>query len=204
MLIGDGHLFTFCLNKSNFELSNMRKLALGTQPITLTTLHRFELTHVFAGCDRPSVIYGNSGKLVYSNVNMQDVTYMTTFHTVSNPYAIAFADRDNFFIGSIDEIQKLHVLTHPLENEFARRIAYQESTRSFGVVTMKTEIRHSWGLVESDWFKVLDDQTFESKLTFRDSFIDADSHTINFFSRRWWPFPNGRRRKSPIYLFHVL
>ena len=49
-------------------------------------------------------------------------------------------------IGTIDEIQKLHIRTIPLK-ETPRRITYQEQTQTFGVVTMRHDIHGKDGLV---------------------------------------------------------
>jgi DNA damage-binding protein 1 len=48
-------------------------------------------------------------------------------------------------IGTIDEIQKLHIRTVPL-GESPRRIAYQEATQTFGVITMRVDIQESNGV----------------------------------------------------------
>lgn len=42
-------------------------------------------------------------------------------------------------IGTIDEIQKLHIRTVPL-GETPRRITYQEETQTFGVITMRQDV----------------------------------------------------------------
>jgi DNA damage-binding protein 1 len=52
----------------------------------LVILHPFRsgnTTHVFACCDRPTVIYAvpTTGKLVYSNVNLREVAHMCSFST---------------------------------------------------------------------------------------------------------------------------
>ena len=48
-------------------------------------------------------------------------------------------------IGTIDEIQKLHIRTVPL-GESPRRIAYQEFSQTFGVITMRVDIQESNGV----------------------------------------------------------
>ncbi len=47
-------------------------------------------------------------------------------------------------IGTIDEIQKLHIRTVPL-GESPHRIAYQEASQTFGVITTRTEIKDGAG-----------------------------------------------------------
>ena len=55
------------------ELSERKKLSLGSKPITLKTFHSNGIAHVFAASDRPTVIYSSNKKLLYSNVNENEV-----------------------------------------------------------------------------------------------------------------------------------
>lgn len=55
------------------ELSERKKLSLGSKPITLKTFHSSGVAHVFAASDRPTVIYSSNKKLLYSNVNENEV-----------------------------------------------------------------------------------------------------------------------------------
>ena len=71
--LGDGNLIRFTCDPSTGELANRKKIALGTQPITLTTFRSKQSQHVFAGCDRPVVVYSSNGKVHYSSVNRNDV-----------------------------------------------------------------------------------------------------------------------------------
>ena len=58
---------------------------------------------------------------------------------------MALATDSTVTIGTIDEIQKLHIRTVPL-GESPRRIAYQESSQTFGVITMRIDIQDAAGL----------------------------------------------------------
>ena len=55
------------------ELSERKKLSLGSKPITLKTFQSNGVDHVFAASDRPTVIYSSNKKLLYSNVNENEV-----------------------------------------------------------------------------------------------------------------------------------
>lgn len=66
------------------ELSERKKLSLGSKPITLKTFHSNGIAHVFAASDRPTVIYSSNKKLLYSNVNENEVCTMP----ISSLYAI--------------------------------------------------------------------------------------------------------------------
>ena len=54
-------------------LSERKKISLGTKPITLRPFHSNGQSHVFAASDRPTVIYSNNRKLLYSNLNENEV-----------------------------------------------------------------------------------------------------------------------------------
>jgi len=83
--LGDGHLLNFMLNTSTGELTDRKKVSLGTQPITLRTFSSKNTTHVFAASDRPTVIYSSNKKLLYSNVNLKEVSHMCPFNSAAFP-----------------------------------------------------------------------------------------------------------------------
>jgi DNA damage-binding protein 1 len=101
--MGDGHLFTFRMklsaDKLSADLLDKRSVALGTQPITLSTFATKGITNVFAACDRPTVLYSSSRKLLFSNVNQPQVTYMSPFHSQSFPDCLALASESGLLIG---------------------------------------------------------------------------------------------------------
>ncbi|CAH0392029.1 unnamed protein product [Bemisia tabaci] len=144
--LGDGSMFYFNLNKSTGQLSEKKKVTLGTQPIVLKTFKSLSLNNVFACSDRPTVIYSSNHKLVFSNVNLKEVNYMCSLNSEAYPDSLALATDSTVTIGTIDEIQKLHIRTVPL-GESPRRIAHQESSQTFGVLTMRLDLQESTGLV---------------------------------------------------------
>eukprot|EP01018_Ginkgo_biloba_P003844 Gb_36569 [translate_table: standard] len=157
--LGDGHLFNFTLNLSTGDLSDRKKISLGTKPITLRTFCSKSTTHVFAASDRPTVIYSSNRKLLYSNVNLKEVNHMCPFNTAAFPDSLAIAKEEELSIGTIDDIQKLHIRTVPL-GEHARRICHQEQSRTFAICSVK----YSQGNMdesETHFVRLLDDQTFE-------------------------------------------
>lgn len=153
--LGDGNLFSFVLHPKNFEFSEKKKISLGTQPITLNTFQSNRSVHVFAASDRPTVIYSSNKKLLFSNVNLKDVNFMCPFNSENFPESLAIASEEFLSIGTIDEIQKLHIRTIAL-NETPRRISHQPSTNNFLIITVKTNQSEENGFV-----KLMDDQTFE-------------------------------------------
>ncbi|XP_022727310.1 DNA damage-binding protein 1a isoform X2 [Durio zibethinus] len=156
--LGDGHLLNFQLNMSSGELTDRKKVSLGTQPITLRTFSSKNTTHVFAASDRPTVIYSSNKKLLYSNVNLKEVSHMCPFNSAAFPDSLAIAKEGELTIGTIDDIQKLHIRSIPL-GEHAHRISHQEQSRTFAICSSKNQ--SSADESEMHFIRLLDDQTFE-------------------------------------------
>mmetsp|Transcript_63382 Transcript_63382/g.200458 ORF Transcript_63382/g.200458 Transcript_63382/m.200458 type:complete len:1099 (-) Transcript_63382:192-3488(-) len=160
--LGDGQLFNFVVDPATGSLRDRKKISLGTQPITLRTFRSKDTTHVFAASDRPTVIYSNNKKLLYSNVNLKEVNFMCPFNSQHFPDSLAIGLESALTIGTIDEIQKLHIRTVELQEQ-PRRICHQEETRSFGVITVKyTQTAGGEADSESNFIRLFDDQTFET------------------------------------------
>uniref|UniRef100_A0A9L0TTK7 DNA damage-binding protein 1 n=1 Tax=Equus caballus TaxID=9796 RepID=A0A9L0TTK7_HORSE len=142
--LGDGALFYFGLNIETGLLSDRKKVTLGTQPTVLRTFRSLSTTNVFACSDRPTVIYSSNHKLVFSNVNLKEVNYMCPLNSDGYPDSLALANNSTLTIGTIDEIQKLHIRTVPLY-ESPRKICYQEVSQCFGVLSSRIEVQDASG-----------------------------------------------------------
>ena len=71
--LGDGSLFYFVVTTSG-GLADKKKVTLGTQPTVLRKFRTGAVSNVFACSDRPTVIYSSNQKLVFSNINLKEVT----------------------------------------------------------------------------------------------------------------------------------
>lgn len=71
--MGDGQLYNFHVDEARGALSDRKKICLGTKPIMLRSFRSNGRSHVFAASDRPTVIYSANEKLLYSNVNENEV-----------------------------------------------------------------------------------------------------------------------------------
>ncbi len=120
-------------------LGQIKTISLGTQPISLTAFQNKNATHILAACDRPTVISAVHGKLTYSNVNVRAMKCVTGFNPAVPGFrdALAFESAGNLTIGRVDDIQKLHIRKIGLDEEQPRRIAYQPSSHSYVVLTIK-------------------------------------------------------------------
>ncbi|KAJ0398425.1 hypothetical protein ATCC90586_003567 [Pythium insidiosum] len=78
---------------ANDEMEEKR-VSLGSQPISLSLFRSKDTTHVFAACDRPTVIYSNNNKLLFSNVNTKEVSVMCPFDPEAFPECLALASEE--------------------------------------------------------------------------------------------------------------
>lgn len=73
--------------------------------------------------------------------------------------SLAIAQEGELTIGTIDDIQKLHIRSIPL-GEHARRICHQENSRTFAICSLKYN-QSGTDDSESHFIRLLDDQTFD-------------------------------------------
>jgi DNA damage-binding protein 1 len=185
--LGDGILYTFNFDSSDGSLSHRKKVSLGTQQVQLTPFRSHgpaqtaatsiaaappappgssaapvvqqqqSQSHVFAASDRPAVLYSNNRKLLFSNVNVKGKNLMCPFHSEAFPDCLALASEEDLTIGTIDDIQKLHIRTVPLREQ-PRRICQHESSHTLVVCTVSKDRDSN---EEKNWVCLFDDQTFE-------------------------------------------
>ncbi|KAI1708375.1 CPSF A subunit region domain-containing protein [Ditylenchus destructor] len=142
--LGDGTVYYFRIESENGTLTEQKKVTLGTQPTTLRKFTTKGIANVFACSDRPTVIYSANQKLAFSNVNMKMVTQVAQLNSDYYKECVVMSDGENLVIGTIDDIQKLHIRTIPL-GECVSRIAYQPETNTIGILTTRREIVNDAG-----------------------------------------------------------
>lgn len=178
--MGDGALVSFSLSAvdtsaaaaaspvpaSPWVLGDKKRSTLGSQPVNLCPF-RFDggEQHVFAACDRPTVIKSVRGRLSFSNVNMSDVALMCPFHTEEFPDCLALATPEELTIGTVDDIQKLYVRTIHL-GESPVRVVHVPGAGVLAVGTLGDVVDGDLG-VESSTVHVFDDTTFEGAGSFK-------------------------------------
>ncbi|GLE04253.1 hypothetical protein PINS_up013164 [Pythium insidiosum] len=176
--LGDGSLINFQLDPATGALSSRKRVSLGSQPISLSLFRSKDTTHVFASCDRPTVIYSNNNKLLFSNVNTKEVSVMCPFNPEAFPECLALASEELLTIGTVDDIQKLHIQTVPL-NEWARRIAHCPQSHTLGVLSIRFTVEDNGDEVENGFVRLFDDQTFELLHSFKLDPLESPCSIVN-------------------------
>lgn len=186
--LGDGYLLTYSVNGETANnvasasepantsasvneveiVSERRKLSIGTQPADLRIFKNRGADHVFAACDRPTVVYSatQAGKLLISNVNLQEVFSVCGFDTEAFPECLAIATESELHLGAVDEIQKLHISPIRL-GEQPRRITHMESARVFAVLTESTILDENGDEALEQFIRIIDDTRYDTISKFK-------------------------------------
>ncbi|MEE6517534.1 hypothetical protein FKM82_027813, partial [Ascaphus truei] len=129
--LGDGALFYFSLNTDTAHRAPDFPIPVHNQRVRL--LHR------------PTVIYSSNHKLVFSNVNLKEVNYMCPLNSEGYPDSLALANTSTLTIGTIDEIQKLHIRTVPSNESPVCGILLSGFSQCFGVLSSRIEVQDASG-----------------------------------------------------------
>eukprot|EP00927_Polykrikos_kofoidii_P010889 TRINITY_DN14596_c0_g1_i1.p1 TRINITY_DN14596_c0_g1~~TRINITY_DN14596_c0_g1_i1.p1 ORF type:complete len:848 (-),score=160.05 TRINITY_DN14596_c0_g1_i1:31-2574(-) len=155
--LGDGRLVTFQVDEMTGTLSQRRAVCLGAQPAQLVPFRSRAdgLQHVFATGDRPTVVHAHSrlptvAGLAYATVNMRQISHVAAFDGVGAASArraprvgalgglsgcMAFVSERRLVLGSLEEIQRVHMKTLSL-GESPTRISYQRQAGILAVACM--------------------------------------------------------------------
>jgi len=165
--LGDGVLVVFAVEPAADTglptLTNRKKVVLGTHPISLSCFTSSGRPCVFASCDRPTVVYSAGAKLIYTNVDLSEVSHMVPFHSELFPECLALASETTLTIGTVDEIKKLHVRTVPV-GETPRRLAYAARPGVMAVGT-EFEVETEDGRETRERVVFMDNPSFEELLS---------------------------------------
>jgi hypothetical protein len=130
--------------------------------------------------------YRKDSKLLYANVNLKDVNFMTPFNARVFPNCLAFATEESLIIGPMDALQRLHIRSIPL-GEQPRRLAYQKSSHVYAVATIKYDPSDERSGGETHLVRLFDDQTFESIHSIQ---LDAWENVASLISTKFAGDPN--------------
>uniref|UniRef100_M4BD31 RSE1/DDB1/CPSF1 second beta-propeller domain-containing protein n=1 Tax=Hyaloperonospora arabidopsidis (strain Emoy2) TaxID=559515 RepID=M4BD31_HYAAE len=164
--LGDGSLVNYELNVEQGKIGTRKRVSLGSQPLTLSTFRSKNMTHAFAACDSPTVVYSNNNKLLYSNINSKEVNVTCPFDSESFPECLALASEEGLMTGMVDDIQKLHIQTFHL-NGLARRVAHNAESHTLGVLTVNCTIDDTGKEVDQEFVRLFKDQNFEGLHSYR-------------------------------------
>ncbi|KAG9244380.1 mono-functional DNA-alkylating methyl methanesulfonate N-term-domain-containing protein [Calycina marina] len=156
----DGVVLAYNVDPQTLSLSGRKSIVLGTQQAKLEVLPRENgLYNVFAMCERPSLIYGSDGRVVYSAVTAEDAVHVCWFNSAVYPGSIVVATSDGQLkISQIDSERRTHVRTLPV-GETVRRIAYSARERAFGIGTMGLKVLGNLETVQST-FRLVEEVLF--------------------------------------------
>lgn len=149
--MANGSVITFSFDTSNFSLTNMNKLILGSEQPVFKKIPRGDgLYNVFATCENPSLIYGSEGRIIYSAVNSEGASRVCHFHSEAYPESIAVATAKELKIALVDKERTTQIQTLPV-GATVRRVAYSPSEKSFGIGTIERKLEDGAEVVKSQF-----------------------------------------------------
>ena len=174
--LGDGTLYRFRVvaglsgGGGAAALVDRKRIVLGTRPVSLSVFSHDGAPHVFAACDRPTVLFSQSGKVLPSSVNLQQVSFAVPFNSAAFPDALALVSETALTIGTVGDIRKLDVRTIPLGDP-PRRVSHVRSARAVVVAVdsahaAEGDARSDAAPIESTILRAFDDLTFEPRGVF--------------------------------------
>ena len=196
--LGDGHLLTYQVQQPAPDgmgggrfLSQRRKISVGTQPASLSVFRSQGQNCVFASSDRPTALYSatNGRKILVSNVNLREVRRVCSFHSDAFPDCLAIATEDTLELGTVDEIQKLHIDRVPL-GEGPRRIVHMAHAERFAVACEGLRIDERGDEIEQVSIKLVDDTGYTVTDVYK---LDPDESALSFLVTSFVDEANDRK-----------
>ncbi|KAF3932263.1 hypothetical protein ABW19_dt0202829 [Dactylella cylindrospora] len=140
--MGDGEVFTYSLSDDFGRLSDQKRLRLGAQAVTFELLSRpggLDEFCVIATGERPTMIYEEEGRIVFSAITISQATAVAPFHAENFPDTVVVASEEEVSIAKVDDVRTTHTRTSPL-HQFARRVAFSREKRVYAVATIRNSI----------------------------------------------------------------
>lgn len=133
--LADGTVLTYSFDLAKNSLSGMTRILLGTEPAFFKALPRggeagSSLSHVFASCEQPSLIYASEGRIIYSAVNAESASRVCHFNSEAYPDAIALASPNELHLAMIGKERTTQLQTLSL-GETVRCLAYEPKGQMF-------------------------------------------------------------------------
>ncbi|KAI0304406.1 CPSF A subunit region-domain-containing protein [Multifurca ochricompacta] len=162
MLVGlrDGTLVAYAFMKNQFE--DKRVFSLGTEPVVLTQFEMGEKNVVFANGSRAALFYLEKGTLQHSSVLIKNVFASAKINSPNWPSSLLLMTSSGCIIGTVQDLDKMHIRTIPLGPENPRRLEYDRSLHAFAVACVRSEpARIGENEYSTSSLKLLDDKTFD-------------------------------------------
>ncbi|KAK6531529.1 hypothetical protein TWF281_008324 [Arthrobotrys megalospora] len=164
--MADGEVFTYTITNDSNILSDQKRIRLGTQTVTFEALPRKvgdDSSCVIATGERPTMIYGEEGRVVYSAITLNQASSVVAFNAEAFPDTVVVATDESVFIAKIDEARTTHTQMSPL-HQFARRVAFSKEQKAFGVATIRNCIDTTTGMESSSCYIHVIDENFYDKI----------------------------------------
>ncbi|KAF3907649.1 hypothetical protein AA313_de0205971 [Arthrobotrys entomopaga] len=164
--MADGEVLTYTVTENPVALSDQKRIRLGTQTVTFEILPRKfqeEFNCVVATGERPTMIYEEEGRIVYSAITLNQAACVAHLDTVAFPDTVVVAADENVFIAKLDGFRTTHTRTSPLR-QFVRRVAFSKEKKAYAAITIRNSIDSATGLETSGCYLHIIDENFYDRI----------------------------------------
>ncbi|KAK6363811.1 DNA damage-binding protein 1, variant 2 [Orbilia blumenaviensis] len=164
--MADGEVLTYTITENSSILNDQKRIRLGTQTVTFEALPRKsgdDSACVIATGERPTMIYGEEGRTVYSAITLNQASSVVAFNAEAFPDTVVVATDESVFIAKVDEARTTHTQMSPL-HQFARRVAFSKDKKVYSVATIRNSIDTTTGMESSSCYIHIIDENFYDKI----------------------------------------
>ncbi|KAF3312430.1 DNA damage-binding protein 1 [Orbilia oligospora] len=164
--MADGEVISYTITEGPGILDDQKRIRLGTQTVTFEALPRKtgdDSSCVIATGERPTMVYGEEGRTVYSAITLNQASSVVAFNAEAFPDTVVVATDESVFIAKIDEARTTHTRMSPL-CQFARRVAFSKEKKAYGVATIRNSIDTTTGMESSSCYIHVIDENFYDKI----------------------------------------
>ncbi|KAF8908996.1 CPSF A subunit region-domain-containing protein [Gymnopilus junonius] len=135
--LGDGSVAS--LQWRDGALKDLKIISLGRSPVTLTPCEVEGRKTVFAAGNQAMVFYCEKNRLASSAIMLKEISAASKLNTKLFTSSLILASPTGLYIGSIKDLNKMHIRTAKFGLENPRRIAHAPSLKAFGVGCTRVE-----------------------------------------------------------------
>lgn len=164
--MGDGEVFSFTIADHVPHLTEKKSINLGTQAVTFEITahhHESDTVSVFATGERPTMIYEEEGRIVYSAITVDRTTTVTAFNAEAYPDSVILATDEDLRIAKVDDIRTTHTRTLPFQ-QFVRRVVFLKEQKVYVAAAIQTQIEEASGMEISRCYVHVVDENFHDKV----------------------------------------
>ncbi|KDR82646.1 hypothetical protein GALMADRAFT_837022 [Galerina marginata CBS 339.88] len=135
--LGDGSVAS--LHWKDGVLKDLKVISLGRAPVSLSPCEVDGKRSVFAAGNKATVFFCEKSRLANSAIMLKEISAAHSLNTRTFKSSLVLAGPTGLFIGSVVDLNKMHIRSAFLGLDNPRRIVHEPSLKAFGVACTRIE-----------------------------------------------------------------